>query len=86
MKVQIGTGRTHQIRMHATQIGHPVVGDQKYGDYSFNRECRKMGLKRMFLHAFSVLFQCPSSGEKYNITAPLDVELKGFLESLVFYD
>ena len=82
MKVQIGTGRTHQIRIHAAQCGHPVVGDQKYGDYSFNRDCKKRGLKRMFLHASNLSFQLPSSGQKYNFTAQLDMELKGFLKGL----
>ena len=82
MQARIGTGRTHQIRIHACEIGHPIIGDQKYGDYALNRKCKKMGLKRMFLHASAVAFQCPGSGAKYKITAPLDAELKGFLETL----
>lgn len=82
MNVQISTGRTHQIRIHAAQTGHPIAGDQKYGDFSFNHECRKKGLKRMFLHASNISFQLPSSGQKYNISAPLDEELNGFLEGL----
>ena len=82
MKIRIGTGRTHQIRIHAAQAGYPIAGDQKYGDYAFNRACRKNGLKRMFLHAVEVEFQCRSNGAKYAIKAPVDAELKGFLESL----
>ncbi len=86
MKVQISTGRTHQIRIHAAQTGHPIVGDQKYGDFAFNHECRKKGLRRMFLHASNVSFQLPNSGQKYNITAPLNEELQGFLDGLELDD
>lgn len=82
MKIQIRTGRTHQIRIHAAQAGHPVAGDPKYGDFSFNRALRKDGLKRMFLHASRLSFRCRSNGVKYAIKAPLSPELNDFLESL----
>ncbi len=82
MNVKISTGRNHQIRIHSAQIRHPVVGDQKYGDFIFNGRCKKMGLKRMFLHASRVAFQCSGNGEKYNFSAPLDKELSGFLQCL----
>ena len=83
MKVQIGTGRTHQIRIHAAQIEHPVIGDHKYGDFPFNRECRKLGVKRMLLHAYKISFQLPDSGQKYRFTAPLDSGFEDCLDSLV---
>ena len=82
MKIRIRTGRTHQIRIHAAQAGHPVAGDPKYGDFAFNRACRKDGLKRMFLHASKVSFQCRSTGAKYAIKASLSPELNDFLERL----
>ncbi len=77
--VKIGTGRTHQIRIHAAQLEHPVVGDQKYGDFSFNRACRKLGIKRMLLHASKIAFQLPDSGLKYNFVAPVDENFEGIL-------
>src|SRR5262249_38072656 len=59
MEVTLRTGRTHQIRVHAQHAGHPVAGDDKYGDPAFNEELRALGLKRMFLHAHSVSFVRP---------------------------
>lgn len=82
MHIRPDTGRTHQIRIHASRIGYPIIGDQKYGDYPLNRECRKIGLKRMFLHASGVSFRCPQSGRKYSIVAPLTSDLKDFLSVL----
>ncbi len=82
MRIRIRTGRTHQIRIHAAEAGFPVAGDQKYGDFSFNRRCRKNGLRRMFLHASKVAFQCRSTGAKYAIKAPMGVELTDYLDSL----
>ena len=80
VRARISTGRTHQIRIHAAQMGHPVAGDRKYGDFAFNRMCRKNGLKRLFLHAAKIEFECRSNGVKYAITAPMDVELKRYLD------
>ncbi|MEJ2115909.1 MAG: pseudouridine synthase, partial [Gammaproteobacteria bacterium] len=82
LNAEIKTGRTHQIRRHAAHIKFPVVGDSKYGDFAFNHECRKMGFKRMFLHASEISFQLPYIGERIVIQAPMDDELKGFLEGL----
>ena len=48
------TGRTHQIRVHASSIGHPVAGDDKYGDKIFNKSLKKLGLNRLFLHASTI--------------------------------
>ena len=82
MKVRISTGRTHQIRVHAEQIGHPVAGDQKYGNYKLNRVYKKMGLNRMFLHASKIEFTLSSSTEAYEIIAPLDNKLESFMQAL----
>src|SRR5260370_39626914 len=62
MEVDIPTGRTHQIRVHASFAGHPLLGDDKYGDRERNAELRRHGLKRTFLHAQSVAFEWPGSG------------------------
>lgn len=82
MEAKPQTGRTHQIRVHATHAGHPIIGDEKYGDKDTNRQFRTLGCKRLFLHASSISFILPSSGQAYTILAPLDDELKRFLENL----
>ncbi|MGH1537239.1 MAG: RluA family pseudouridine synthase [Gammaproteobacteria bacterium] len=82
LNAHIKTGRTHQIRLHAAQIGFPIVGDSKHGDFVFNRECKKMGFKRMFLHAAEFSFQLPNSDQRTIIQAPMSNELKGFIEGL----
>jgi 23S rRNA pseudouridine955/2504/2580 synthase len=76
MEVQIFSGRTHQIRVHAAALGHPVVGDDKYGERDINRPFRERGLKRMFLHAH--LMQLPADGafDKLLVTSPLPDELR----------
>lgn len=82
MEVTIMTGRTHQIRVHAAHLGHPVAGDDKYGDRQANKDFHKLGLKRMFLHAHSLCFIHPSTGEPLLISAPLDDKLKSVLDRL----
>ncbi|HET9680111.1 MAG TPA: 23S rRNA pseudouridine(955/2504/2580) synthase RluC, partial [Gammaproteobacteria bacterium] len=82
MKVVIPTGRTHQIRVHAANAGHPVLGDDKYGDRAANKAIRKTGLKRMFLHAAQLSFIHPVSGEQLILEAPLPVELTSVLNKL----
>jgi 23S rRNA pseudouridine955/2504/2580 synthase len=81
MEVAIFTGRTHQIRVHAEHAGHPVAGDEKYGDEEFNKQMKAIGLHRMFLHAHSVSFQWPSGGE-FSVNTPLPPELARALEAL----
>lgn len=76
------TGRTHQIRVHAAYCGHPVAGDEKYGDEAFNERLKASGLKRMFLHAHSCSFAWPQSGVEQSFSAPLPAELKLILEAL----
>lgn len=76
LEVEIETGRTHQIRRHLAAIGHPVAGDNKYGDFPFNRDARaRFGLKRMFLHAARLALPHPISGKRLAFTSPLPTEL-----------
>jgi len=80
--VRIDTGRMHQIRVHAAHLGHPVAGDDKYGDDAFNRMMKGFGLKRMFLHARVIEFTLPDSGRHVRIEAPLDERLQNVLDRL----
>lgn len=75
MEVTLLTGRTHQIRVHAAHMKHPIAGDDRYGDADFNKLARKRGLKRMFLHAHSIEFTLPSLEQRIKVVAPLDDEL-----------
>lgn len=78
------TGRTHQIRVHATHSGHPIAGDVKYGDRDFNKYLHKKGLDRLFLHASSVYCQLSDSPARYlGLCAPLPDALKALLMVLV---
>jgi 23S rRNA pseudouridine955/2504/2580 synthase len=80
MQATLGTGRTHQIRVHAQYIGHPLAGDPKYGDPEANKTMKNIGLKRMFLHASHMAFDL--DGRSYSFSAPLPDELKAFLDRL----
>lgn len=82
MEVQLGTGRTHQIRVHGAHVGHPLAGDEKYGDPDFNRRMRELGLKRLFLHAHSIGFADPETGREVHVSAPLPDDLRAVLERL----
>ncbi|QOQ83296.1 RluA family pseudouridine synthase [Comamonas thiooxydans] len=79
LEVTIKTGRTHQIRVHLSSQGHPIVGDDKYGDFDLNRRVQKQGLKRMFLHAWRLQFNHPASGERVELRAELPPELADFV-------
>jgi 23S rRNA pseudouridine955/2504/2580 synthase len=81
VEVTLKTGRTHQIRVHAQHAGHPVAGDEKYGDEVFNEMLKGLGLTRMFLHAHSVSFERAGQGE-FSVNAPLPSELARVLERL----
>jgi 23S rRNA pseudouridine955/2504/2580 synthase len=81
-RVTIATGRTHQIRVHAAAIGHPVTGDRKYGDRATNSDLRRLGLHRMFLHAVSITLTPGSGSRKVAIDAPLPADLLQLLRSL----
>ena len=75
LAVTIKTGRTHQLRVHLASGGHPIAGDDKYGDFERNRSLQKLGLKRMFLHAWRLTFAHPASGERIALQAPLPADL-----------
>ncbi len=79
LAVTIKTGRTHQIRVHLASSGHPIAGDDKYGDFERNRAFQKAGLKRMFLHAWRLMFTHPVSGECVALCAELPAELARLL-------
>ena len=81
MEVGLQTGRTHQIRVHASYAGHPVAGDDKYGDAELNARMRELGLARMFLHAHSMSFEWPQGGT-FSASAPLPPELATVLDRL----
>ncbi len=72
------TGRTHQIRVHLRHAGHPIAGDDRYGDDEENKRARRFGLKRLFLHAQSIAF-ADGSGNELHFTAPLADDLEQFL-------
>lgn len=80
MQATLGTGRTHQIRVHAAHIGHPLAGDPKYGDREMNKRFREMGLQRMFLHASHMSFELEDRA--YSFSTPLPDDLKDFLDVL----
>jgi len=82
-EVRIETGRTHQIRVHAKHIGHPVAGDDKYGDEAANKRLREqVGLRRMFLHASTLEFALNDGASPYLLNAPLAPELVDVLDRL----
>ena len=76
------TGRTHQIRVHAADAGHPVGGDPRYGDREYNRSLERCGLRRMFLHAHSLRIREATSGRHLSFEAPLPGELRRVLDAL----
>ena len=82
MEGDIPTGRTHQIRVHASFAGHPLLGDDKYGDRERNAELKTHGLKRTFLHAQQVAFEWPGTGVPFHVSAPLPAELAGVLDAI----
>jgi 23S rRNA pseudouridine955/2504/2580 synthase len=82
LEAELKTGRTHQIRVHLAYLGHALAGDDKYGDFAWNRELAREGLKRMFLHARQVTFRHPASGNAMRVASPLPIELARYLAAL----
>jgi 23S rRNA pseudouridine955/2504/2580 synthase len=76
LEVQLLTGRTHQIRVHLAHAGHPIVGDDKYGDFALNRELKQ----RLLLHAGNLSFKHPLTGEAVKLRSPLPPDMKAFVE------
>ena len=88
LEVTIKTGRTHQIRVHLADAGHPIAGDDKYGDFDLNKALQKTNastasLKRMFLHAWSLKFNHPKLRKVVHLTTDLPPELQQFLPTPV---
>ncbi len=77
LEVQLLTGRTHQIRVHLAHAGHPIVGDDKYGDFALNRELKQ----RLLLHAARLAFRHPITGESMKLESPLPAEMEAFVAS-----
>lgn len=76
------TGRTHQIRVHTQYVGHSIALDDKYGDKEFDQQMSELGLNRLFLHAASIRFEHPKTGDTLRLNAPLDETMKEVLKKL----
>ncbi|ORU93316.1 MAG: 23S rRNA pseudouridylate synthase [Cycloclasticus sp. symbiont of Poecilosclerida sp. N] len=76
------TGRTHQIRVHAKHLGHPIAGDERYSSPAQYKKYREQGLKRLFLHASKLKFKHPLTDKVISFEAPLDEVLEGFAKQL----
>ena len=81
-EVQIFSGRTHQIRVHALALGHPVAGDRKYGDRGGDKAVRDRGLKRMFLHSHLLKLAAQGEFPKLILSAAMPDELRDVLSRL----
>ncbi|MCC6472857.1 MAG: RluA family pseudouridine synthase [Burkholderiales bacterium] len=82
VRAALRTGRTHQIRVHLAHLAHPIAGDDKYGDFAWNRELAARGLRRMFLHAARMRLEHPASSATLVVESPLPAALAGFLDGL----
>lgn len=81
VKIKLETGRMHQIRAHFASIGHPLLGDSRYGDFALNREVKKeLGLHRLFLHSCRLEFFW--NGDKIVLDCPLPKELQAVIDQL----
>ena len=83
LEVSLLTGRTHQIRVHLAHAGHPVLGDDKYGDFELNHKLEKEGVRRLFLHASRLAFAHPLTKEGIALQSPLPAEIKRFVDQAV---
>ncbi len=82
LEARLKTGRTHQIRVHLAHEKFPIAGDDKYGDFEWNRALAKSGFKRMFLHSARLGFRHPSTGAALRLESPLPPELAAFIAGL----
>jgi len=82
LEAQLFSGKTHQIRVHAAHLGYPIAGDDKYGDYEFNKTMKQKGLKRLFLHAAEVKFKLETDDQPIHVKSALDDELTLVLAKL----
>lgn len=81
LQLRLMTGRTHQIRVHLAHAGHPVLGDDKYGDFELNRALARQGVKRLFLHARRLGFKHPIDGKAMELESPLPDAMLRFCRS-----
>jgi 23S rRNA pseudouridine955/2504/2580 synthase len=81
VEIRLLTGRTHQIRVHFSHAGHPVLGDDKYGDFELNHRLQKQGVRRLFLHASRLAFAHPVSSEAIKLHAPLPADMQHFVDT-----
>src|SRR5438045_3278024 len=82
LELRLLTGRTHQIRVHLAHAGHPVLGDDKYGDFELNRTLAKQGVQRLFLHARKLAFNHPLEKERLRLESPLPKDMAAFAAHL----
>ena len=82
LEAELRTGRTHQIRVHLAHLGYPLAGDDKYGDFAWNKTLAKQGMRRMFLHAQRISFRHPESGETISIESRLPADLAHYIAGL----
>ena len=82
LEIRLLTGRTHQIRVHLAHAGHPVLGDDKYGDFDLNRALAKQGVKRLFLHARKLAFDHPLEKKRLRLESPLPGDMLRFAETM----
>jgi len=82
LEAELLTGRTHQIRVHLAHLGFPLAGDDKYGDFAWNKALQKEGLKRMFLHARELTFTHPATGARMTLEAPMPRDLADYVARL----
>jgi 23S rRNA pseudouridine955/2504/2580 synthase len=83
LEARLKTGRTHQLRVHLAHLGHPILGDEKYGDFAGNKALHKEGLKRMALHARLLDFPHPlEAAHRLRLVAPLPAALRRFIAHL----
>ncbi|MEB4590186.1 RluA family pseudouridine synthase [Candidatus Thiothrix sp. Deng01] len=82
IEAQILTGRMHQIRVQLQHLGHPILGDDRYGDFALNRQFREQGLHRLFLHSANVNFVLHLTGRRYVVDSPLSEDLQTVVANL----
>jgi len=80
LEAQLITGRTHQLRVQLSHLGFPIVGDDKYGDFSLNKVLAKRHIKRMFLHSYQTALAHPLEGTPLQLIAPLSGPLQNFID------
>jgi 23S rRNA pseudouridine955/2504/2580 synthase len=78
LELRLMTGRTHQIRVHLAHAGHPVLGDDKYGDFDLNKALAKEGVKRLFLHATSLALRHPVTQDLLKLESKMPEDMRTF--------